>query len=97
LGRSGENDEVGSCQSKSAPFGNAGFWRRSENGEVYGISHTNSQRNEAYVYLRNPVIDERNYTFNLDNLLGLAGGPYTVKIIYPYRYIHEKNTVQASR
>jgi len=61
-----------------------------KNGEVYGISHTNPQRNEAYVYLRNPVIDERNYTLNLSNSLGLAGGRYTVKIIYPYRYIHEK-------
>jgi len=63
---------------------------QSKNGEVYGFSHFNAQNREAYVYLRNPVIDEKDFTLNLDATSGFtASDQYSAKIIYPYRYVYD--------
>jgi len=61
-----------------------------KDGVVYGISHFNAKTREAYIYLRNPVIDEKDFTLALDSTTGFTvNDQYAVKAIYPYRYVYD--------
>jgi hypothetical protein len=62
---------------------------RPGSGEVYGFVHYYAQTREAYVYLRNPAIDETDYDLDLNALGFTQDDAYMAKVIYPYKYMFD--------